>query len=101
MPKTLQQWFGTGTFAQPAVGFFGNAGVGTILGPGIVHFNMAAYKDFRLREGLTLQFRSEFFNVFNHTNWNGPNTSYGAGNFGVITSTKDPRAGELALKVRF
>lgn len=37
-----------------------------------------------------IQFRTEFFNVFNHA----------AGNFGVITSTKDPREGELALKLR-
>lgn len=100
-PRTLQQWFSTGSFAKPANGFFGNVGNGTIQGPGLVVFNMAAYKDFRLREGLTLQFRSEFFNVFNHTNPNGPNTNLGAGTFGQITSAKDPRTGELALKLRF
>jgi hypothetical protein len=42
------------------------------MGPGLVVFNLAAYKDFRLWERLTLQFRSEFFNAFNHTNPNGP-----------------------------
>ncbi len=100
-PKTFSQWFSTSSFAKPANGYFGNVGNGTIRGPGLVVFNMAAYKDFRIREGLTLQFRTEFFNVFNHTNPNGPNTNLGAGTFGQITSAKDPRTGELALKLRF
>lgn len=100
-PKTIQQWFSTASFAKPPNGFFGNTGNGTIKGPGLIVFNMAAYKDFRIREGVTLQFRSEFFNVFNHTNFNSPNTSLGAGTFGQITSAKDPRTGELALKLRF
>jgi hypothetical protein len=100
-PKTFQQWFSTAPFAKPANGYFGNVGNGTILGPGLVVFNLAAYKDFRLRERVTLQFRSEFFNAFNHNNPNAPNTSLGAGTFGQITSSKDPRTGELALKLRF
>lgn len=100
-PKTLQQWFSTGSFSKPAAGYFGTTGNGTIRGPGLVVFNMAAYKNFRVHERLTLQFRSEFFNVFNHTNINGPNTSLGAGTFGQITSAKDPRTGEMALKVTF
>lgn len=100
-PQTIAQWFSIGSFAKPANGFFGNVGNGTLRGPGMIVFNMAAYKDFRIREGLTLQFRSEFFNVFNHTNWNGPSTNLGAGTFGQITSAKDPRTGELALKLRF
>jgi hypothetical protein len=100
-PKTFQQWFSTGSFGKPAPGFFGNVGNGTIAGPGLIVFNMALYKDFRIHEHLTLQFRSEFFNVFNHTNINGPSTSLGAGTFGQITSAKDPRTGELALKLTF
>ncbi len=100
-PDTIQQWFSPGSFAKPANGFYGNVGNGTIKGPGLIVFNMAAYKDFRIRERLKLQFRSEFFNVFNHTNWNGPSTNLGAGTFAQITSAKDPRTGELALKLTF
>jgi len=62
---------------------------------------MAAYKDFRITERITLQFRSEFFNALNHPNFGSPNTSFGAGAFGQITSMKNPRIGELALKLRF
>jgi hypothetical protein len=44
---------------QPGKGFYGNVGKGTVTGPGLIVFHMAAYKDFRIDEGLTLQFRSE------------------------------------------
>ena len=101
MPKTFAQWFSTSSFVQPAPGYYGNVGSGTLLGPGLINFNMALYKDFRITEGTSLEFRSEFFNVLNHTNPNAPSTNLGAGNFGVITSAKDPRIGELALKFRF
>jgi hypothetical protein len=97
----LLQWFDTKTFAQPAPGFFGNSGVGTLLSPGLSNYNMALYKDFRMTERFTLQFRSEFFNVFNHPNFGSPSTNLGAGGFGQITSMKNPRIGELVLKLRF
>jgi hypothetical protein len=100
-PHTMLQWFSQMSFAQPAPGFFGDVGVGTILSPGLVVFNMAAYKDFKLSERFVLQFRSEFFNAFNHPNFGAPNTNLGAGSFGQITSMKNPRIGELALKLRF
>jgi hypothetical protein len=99
--RQLLEWFNTKTFAQPAPGFFGNAGVGTVLSPGLANFNAALYKDFRLNERLILQFRSEFFNVLNHPNFGSPNTNFGAGSFGQITSMKNPRIGELVMKLRF
>jgi hypothetical protein len=99
--STGNQWFGIGPFSQPAAGYYGNVGNGTLRGPGLVNFNMAAYKTFGLFEGVNLQFRAEFFNVFNHTNPNDPSASLGNGNFGMITSYKDPRVGELAMKFNF
>lgn len=97
----LQDWFDIKPFAQPDPGFFGNAGVGTVHSPGLVNFNMALYKDFRIHERLVLQFRSEFFNVFNHPNFGSPNTNFGAAQFGQISTVKNPRIGELAMKLRF
>ena len=97
----LLEWFGTKSFAQPAPGFFGNAGVGTVLSPGLSNYNVALYKDFRMNERFTLQFRSEFFNAFNHPNFGSPSTNFGAGGFGQITSMKSPLIGELVLKLRF
>ena len=85
----------------PAPGFFGNASTGSITGPGVIDFDMALYKDFKIWEQHTIQFRSEFFNIFNHTNFSGVSTSLGAGNFGQVTSALDPRIIELVLRYQF
>ncbi|HVC90267.1 MAG TPA: hypothetical protein VND66_06560 [Acidobacteriaceae bacterium] len=94
-------WFSTSSFAKPVPGFFGNVGNGTLRTPGLIDFNMAAYKTFPLFKQTSIQFRAEFFNVFNHSNPNGPGANFGAGTFGEITSVKDPRIGEMALKLNF
>jgi len=99
--KTGGNWFDTSIFSQPAPGYYGNIGNGTILGPGLVNFNMATYKTFAVKERVNIQFRAEFFNVFNHTNPNAPNASYANGNFGKITGAAQSRVGEMAMKINF
>src|SRR5262249_6225283 len=49
-PKTVQQWFNTSAFTAPAPGFFGNAAPGSIQAPNCIDFDMALYKDFRVKE---------------------------------------------------
>jgi hypothetical protein len=100
-PKTVNEWFNTGAFSNPAPGYFGNAALGSITGPGVVNFDMAFYKDFRVNERHTFQFRAELFNIFNHSNFSGVQTYFGAGNFGQITSALDPRIAEFALRYQF
>jgi len=67
----------------------------------LVDFDMAVYKDFHITEQHKLEFRAEAFNVFNHTNFNGVSTSFGSGTYGTITSTRDPRIFEFALRYQF
>ncbi len=100
-PRTPGEFFNTSVFAQPTAGFFGNAANGSITGPGLVTFDMALYKDFRITEHQAFQFRAELFNIFNHTNFNGIGTTFGASNFGQATSAADPRIVEFALRYRF
>lgn len=100
-PKTRSEWFNTNAFTAPAYGYFGNAGPGSILGPGTVNFDMALYKDFHLGEHVTSQLRGEFFNAFNHANYNGISTSLGSGAYGQVTSAADPRIIEIALRFQF
>ena len=100
-PKTVDEWFNTNAFASPAYGYFGNAGPGTILGPGTINFDMALYKDFHIGEHVTTQLRGEFFNAFNHANFNSISTSLGSGAFGQVTGAADPRTVELALRIQF
>jgi hypothetical protein len=99
--KSLAEWFSTASFAAPAYGYYGDAAPGTILGPGLVNFDLALYKDFRIKERHTFQFRAEFFNAFNHANFNGVSTGFGSGNFGQVDSAADPRIMEFALRYQF
>ena len=100
-PKTPQEWFNTAAFSAPGYGYFGNAANGSITGPGLVTFDMALYKDFRFGEHQAIEFRGELFNIFNHTNFSGIQTTFGASNFGEVTSALDPRIVEFALRYRF
>ncbi len=96
---SLSQWFSTSSLAAPAPGFFGNASNGIIRGPHQVAANASLYKDFPLHESLALQFRAEAFNAFNHPNFSAVTTGVGAGNFGAVTSARDPRIYEFGLKM--
>jgi hypothetical protein len=100
-PKTVKEWFNTAAFAAPAAGYFGNAAPGDIYGPGLVDFDMALYKDFRITERNKLEFRAEAFNAFNHTNFSTVSTNYGSGTYGNLTAARDPRIFEFALRYQF
>jgi len=81
---------------------FGNMGGGAVLGPGQVNWDMSLSKLFSIREGHTLQFRSEFFNAFNHPVFANPGVNANQATFGQITSTSvSPRVIQLALKYSF
>jgi hypothetical protein len=52
-------------------------------------------------ESKSLQFRAEFFNIFNHTNFQLPQGDIINSSFGFVTSANDPRIGQLAIKFLF
>ncbi len=88
-------------FQLPAPGTFGNVGKGSLSGPDSIDWDMGFFKSIPLTERWKLQFRAEFFNIFNRVNLNNPTTSVSAGGFGSIRSAGDPRIGQLALKIFF
>ncbi|PYV44280.1 MAG: hypothetical protein DMG06_07100 [Acidobacteria bacterium] len=100
-PKSLEQWFNTGAFSAPAWGFFGNCGNGLIRGPGEQTWNWALFKGFPIKEKYKLQFRAEFFNIWNHPNFSGVSTGLGSGSFGQVVSAKEERQIEFALRFEF
>ena len=101
-PKTLNNWFNTAAVAYPkGFGLFGNCGTGLIRGPGENTWNWAVFKSFPIRERAKLQFRAEFFNVWNHPNFSGVSTSLGAGDFGQVTSALEERQLEFGLRLEF
>ena len=109
------QWFNTAAFARNAVGTFGNVGKGTLRGPGMFSWDMGLFKKIPLKgERVGMQFRAEFFNIFNHPMLNNPATTLTSGTYGRITQTLanagatqgditsgGPRIIQLALKMTF
>lgn len=96
------EWFNRTAFKVPATYTFGNSGKNIMRGPRTVNLDFGAHKEFSVTERATLQFRAEFFNSLNHTNFGQPayNASGGA-NLGLITTAKSPRIVQFALKVTF
>jgi hypothetical protein len=88
------RYFNPSAFIQPLPGTYGNAGRNILQGLGLAETDLSLTKKFLLSERLTMQFRSEFFNLFNRTNFNNPNpvvyasaTGGPSPTAGVITST--------------
>ena len=71
--KTVKQWFNPAAFAAPYPGTFGDLGRDTLTGPGLSELDFSVAKSTTIREGLRAQFRAEFFNVLNHSNFTTPN----------------------------
>jgi hypothetical protein len=68
------------------IGRFGNAGYGSIEGPGIVGVDFGAFKEFNIREGIKLRLQTQVKNLPNHPNLGNPETSLSSGNYGKIRS---------------
>ena len=99
---TVQEFFDTSCFADPALGKLGTANRAPIYGPGFVNTDFSAIKNFQLGERMALQFRAEFFNLFNHAQFYAPVSDRAASNFGAITETvNNPRLMQFGLKLQF
>jgi hypothetical protein len=111
--QTLDCWYNQAAFVTPALApgqqsahAYGNSHIGNLRGPDLVNFDFVLQKNFKVFEAQQLQFRAEFFNVFNHPNFGLPG---GSGQIAVdfpgaaaITNTAtDNRQVEFALKYTF
>ncbi len=109
---SLERWFDPTAFSLPPVGELGNAPRNFLIGPGFWNIDFSAMKNTRITESVNLQFRAEFFNIFNHANWGLPNAAAfvqgpnGGGTYnpiaGRITTLASPmRQIQFALKLIF
>jgi carboxypeptidase family protein len=101
---TVNRYFDTSCFVDAPPGELGNANRTPLFGPGLVNTDFSAVKNFPLpfREGASLQFRAEFFNIFNTPQFFQPNTDVDGVGLGVITATvNNPRLIQFALKLTF
>jgi hypothetical protein len=100
--QSLLTYFAGCTFSIPSPNNpFGNLSRNAFRAPNFEQWDLGVFKSFSVRERVNLQFRSEFFNVLNHTNFGFPNQQYNSTAFGTITSTFPPRQIQFALKLLF
>ena len=95
--------FNTAAFAHP-VNQYGDSGRGIVASTPYSNFDFSLMKNIPIAERLHMQFRAEFFNVFNIQNYGLPGTTFGGGNFGVVSnlvSGATPRQIQFSLRVEF
>ena len=106
--RTIQNWFDESAFQNPGFRLWGNGGRNTLFGPSTKQFDFSVFKNFQVREGMRLQFRTELFNAFNTPQFNNPNATICTANTGRIRSAgcettlqRTQRQVQLALKLIF
>jgi hypothetical protein len=101
---TWQNFFNKNAFSQPARGNFGTAGRNIVRAAGLNNTDASLFRNFPgiLKvESSGLQFRAEFYNLFNHTQFSNYGTALGVGNFGQATGARDARTIQLGLRLYF
>ena len=107
-PKKRLAWFSTSSFANPTAPWnggsnqgFGSAGKDAVVGPGLFNSNWSLFKTIQFTEGVNMELRFEYFNVFNHTQFQNIDRNSADGNFGQTTSAYDARTLQLGGKIHF
>lgn len=98
--QEIAEYFNPAAFQVAAYGTYGLISRNSMYGPGLVNFDISFFKNFPISERLgKIEFREENFNLFNHPNFNNPDSTVTDGTaFGQIFSAHDPRFVQLALK---
>lgn len=104
--RTIDRFYDVNAFRLLAAGGVeqrvGNAGRDILNGPGINNFDLQVYKDTRIKESHSIEFRWEMFNAWNHTQFGPPPVNLEApATFGKISSTRPPRIMQFVLKYAF
>jgi hypothetical protein len=100
--RTVDRWFNTASFSAPPEFTQGNMQQRTLDGPtGLNNWDTSFVKNTVVREGINVQFRAEFFNLFNHTRFSRVNTVLGSPAFGRVTASTGEREIQFALKILF
>ena len=100
--RSISQWFNVAAYAAPVPYLYGNSAPTSLWGPGFNNWDLAVFKSTPIRERISLQFRSEFFNILNHPNFDVPASNISARTtVGRITSASDPRNLQFSLRLLF
>jgi hypothetical protein len=99
--QSTSRFFNTAAFSSPTAGAFGSLGRNTIIGPSQVNADVILARYIRVKEGIRLQFRAEFFNAFNHPNYLLVGRIVNDPTFGQVLSQYDPRQLQFGLKLTY
>jgi hypothetical protein len=105
--RNPNRWFNPNAFVLPAVGTFGNLGRGVFSGPGLTELDLSLFKNMSISKQARLQFRAEFFNALNHSNFGTPSAIVFSGtaispSAGIVTTAATtPRRIQFCLKLIF
>ncbi len=96
----VTEYFSTSAFELAPEGSYGNAAKGLTSGPGYINFDLGILRDFHvpITEESRFEFRAEFFNLFNNTNFSNPATTFLSSQFGRIRSSGSAREIQFGLK---
>ncbi|MEO7146096.1 MAG: TonB-dependent receptor, partial [Bryobacteraceae bacterium] len=97
--RTINRYFDTSCFSLTPLGTFGNGGRNIVEIPGLNNWDISVVKGTPLTERIATQLRFEFFNIFNHAQFNQPDLTTGDVLFGAIRSARDGRISQMALKI--
>ena len=95
------QYFSTSPFFPQELGVAGDSSRHFFYDPGLNNWDFSLHKTTSFTEKISAEFRAEFFNIFNHAQFNNPSGNLAAGSFGKVTGARDLRIGQLALKFYF
>lgn len=99
--RSVNRWFDTSVFSTAPAFTLGNASRNPVRGPGSRNLDLAVIRRIPVAGGTNLELRLEAFNVTNTPALGAPNGTFGSAAFGTITSARDPRVLQLAVKVLF
>jgi hypothetical protein len=99
--RTITRWFDATAFAAPAPFTFGDSPRSGLRGASLVTTDATLEKTFKITERVKFDVRGEFYNLFNHANFNIPGFTFGAADFGVVSSARPGRTVQIALRLSF
>jgi len=99
--RSITRWFDTEAYVLAPLYTFGSEETRTLIMPGLANVDVNLKKAFALREGMNLEYRAEFFNFFNRTNFGQPGSVLGTPAFGIISSHGPARVSQMSLKLVF
>jgi hypothetical protein len=100
--RSINEWFNTAAYVHPAAYTYGNVGRNSMRGPAFNNLDASFFRNFTIFRESSFQFRAEFFNIFNHTNFGNPDATVGDSSYGTIRSQSgNSRQIQFAGKITF